>query len=186
MTDTVTSTPPAPAPPPASEPHSTPRRVAANAFNPFAAQIVTKVLMLFYAIVQYRLIGGGAFALGDYFLAGLVFMYTSTIADWGLGTLLTREGAKARGTGTENEHVASLFGETLVLRLFISLALFVPVALFTAIYLTWFSLTPEGAWSIVILTVALIPGAFSSSVTALLFAYERMSLPAVIGIATSF
>src|SRR5207244_6300835 len=73
------------------------RRVASNALNPFAAQVFTKVLMLGYGVAQFRLVGGGA--LGDYFLATILFLYTSTISDWGLGTLLTREVAKERGDG---------------------------------------------------------------------------------------
>src|SRR5438105_7316063 len=103
------------------------RRVAVNALNPFVAQVVTKGLMLGYGIVQYRLLGGGAQALGDYFLAALVLLYTSTISDWGLGTLLTREVAKDRGAEGETGRVAALFRQTLSLRVAISVALFLPV-----------------------------------------------------------
>lgn len=165
---------------------SSARRVAANALNPFAAQIVTKVLMLGYGIAQYRLIGGGSERLGDYFLAALVFLYTGTISDWGLGTLLTRETARDRGVEGEDERLAFIFQQTLSLRIAISLALLPPVCIFVAIYSAFFGLSAGGAWATIILTLALLPGAFSGSVTALLFAYERMSLPAVIGIATSF
>ena len=162
------------------------RRVAANAFNPFAAQLVTKVLMLGYGIVQYRLVGGGQQHLGDYFLAGLVLMYAGTIADWGLSTFLTREVAKERDAQGAETRAAHIFAQTLALRLAISLALFVPVGIFIALYASFFGLSPEGAWTTLILTLSLLPSAFSGSVTALLFAYERMSLPALIGIATSF
>ncbi len=162
------------------------RRVAANALNPFAAQIATKLLMLGYGIAQYRFIGGGKGHLGDYFLAALVFLYTSTISDWGLSTLLTREVAKDRGVEGEAERVALIFRQTLSLRIYISLALLLPVCLFVIVYAALFKLSPDGAWATIILTVALLPGAFSGSVTSLLFAYERMSLPAIIGIATSF
>ena len=155
--------------------------VAINTLNPFLAQVFTKVLMLGYLIVQYRLIGGGAGKLADYFLAGIVLMYTGTISDWGLSTLLTREVAK-EGEGAQ---AAQLFRETLALRLIISLGLFLPVGLFVLIYLAWFGLSAEGAWVTLLLTLSLLPGAFSGSVTALLYARERMSPPAVVSIATS-
>ena len=155
--------------------------MAVNTLNPFIAQIFTKVLMLGYLIVQYGLIGGGAGKLADYFLAGIVLMYTSTIADWGLSTLLTREAAKEG----EGQRTAHLFRETLALRLNISLCLFLPVGLFVLVYAAWFGLSAEGVWVTLLLTLSLLPGAFSGSVTALLYARERMSSPAAIGIATS-
>src|SRR4051812_5039733 len=139
--------------------------------------------MLGYGIVQFRLVGGAQ--LGDYFLAAILFLYTSTISEWGLGTLLTREVAKDRGQAGENERERALFGETLALRLAISLALFVPVGLIVGIYLAFFDLSTQGAWAALLLTISLLPGAFSGSVTALLYAHERMSLPAAIGVATS-
>ena len=79
---------PTPTPTPAPATRSQARRVAANAILRRAHSY--EVLMLGYGIVQYRLIGGGAFALGDYFLAGLVFMYTGTIADWLINTAHAR------------------------------------------------------------------------------------------------
>ncbi len=160
------------------------RRVAFNTLNPFAAQLFTKVLMLGYAIVQFRVLGSQANGvLGDYFVAGIVLLYTSTIAEWGLGTFLTREVAKERDS---ERQVSTLFRRTLTLRLGISLALFLPVALFILLYGSFSKLTIEGAWAVAILTLSLLPAAFSGSVTAVLYAYERMSLPAMIGIVTAF
>jgi O-antigen/teichoic acid export membrane protein len=168
-------------PPPAQ--HAA-RRVAINAANPFVAQVATKVLMLGYTFLQFRLLGGQTAApLADYFLAGIILLYTSTISDWGLSTLLTREVAKSEGT--QERDTEELFRRTLGLRLLISLALFVPVGLFVAAYLALSSLSVAGAWTVLLLTLSLLPGAFSGSVTALLYARERMSLPAAIGVATS-
>jgi O-antigen/teichoic acid export membrane protein len=165
------------------------RRVAINAFNPFAAQVFTKLLMMGYGIVQYRALGAEAGGvLGNYFLAGYVLLYTSTISEWGLGTYLTREVAKERSS---HDEVSKLFHRTLTLRLGISLALFLPVALLIALYLGVFNriglfgLTTEGAWAIAILTISLLPAAYSGTITSVLYAYERMSAPAVIGIGTS-
>jgi O-antigen/teichoic acid export membrane protein len=162
------------------------RRVAKNALSPFAAQLVTRALMLGYGIVQYRVLGGeGGRLLGDYFIAALIFMYVSTIADWGLGTLLTREVAKVRDDKSGADKIGNLFTQTLALRLLISLALFIPVLAFLELSTSYFNLTAEGVWATIILTISLLPGALSASVTALLHAYERMSLPAAIGVATA-
>jgi O-antigen/teichoic acid export membrane protein len=131
--------------------------------------------------VQFRLIAGES--LGGYFLATIVFSYTSTISEWGLGTLVSRDVARSRDTAEEREQVSTLFSQTLTLRLLISLALFIPIAIFTLIYLAFFNLPPEGAWAIAILTISLLPSAFSGTVTSLFYAYERMSLPALIATA---
>src|SRR5262245_23741074 len=88
--------------PVSTETGSAARRVAINAFNPFAAQVFTRILMLGYVVVQYRVLGAEANGvLGNYFLAGIILMYASTIAEWGLGTYLTREVAKERGSDSE-------------------------------------------------------------------------------------
>jgi O-antigen/teichoic acid export membrane protein len=180
------------------------RRVALNAVNPFILQVFTRLMMMGYLVAQYRIVGGEAGGpLGDYFLAGTLFLYTSTVAEWGLGTLLTREAARltaddepefAYGSSTDdgrrateeaNQSIARLFRRTLSLRLLLSLLLFVPVLLYIATYLAFFSLTPEGAWSTLIITLSLLPGALSGSVTALLYARERMTMPALVGVGTA-
>ncbi|HEY0071281.1 MAG TPA: oligosaccharide flippase family protein, partial [Chloroflexia bacterium] len=164
---------------------STARRVALNAFNPFAAQLFTKLLMMGYTMVQYRLFANDQRALDGYILAGVVYSYTSTISEWGMGTLVPRDVARSRGTGNDVEVASALFTRSLALRLLISLGLFLPVAALIAVYTAFFNLRADGAWAVAILSLSLIPSALSGSVTALLYAYERMSLPAGIGIATS-
>ncbi|MEA2573261.1 MAG: hypothetical protein QOH93_559 [Chloroflexia bacterium] len=163
----------------------TARRVALNAFNPFAAQLFTKLLMMGYSMVQYRLFAGDQAALDGYILAGVIFSYTSTISEWGMGTLVPRDVARSRVTDDEAEVASTLFGRSLALRLLISLAMFLPVAVLIAVYTAFFHLRADGAWAVAVLSLSLIPSAFSGSVTALLYAYERMSLPAGVGIATS-
>jgi O-antigen/teichoic acid export membrane protein len=59
------------------------------------------------------------------------------------------------------------------------------VGLFILIYTSLFDLGTAGAWTVVVLTLSLLPGAFSGTVTSLLNAYERMTVPAVVGIGTS-
>lgn len=182
------------APPPDAQPLSPPtpvldgsantaRRVALNMANPFAAQLFTKLLMMGYLALQYRRIGGAS--IGWYLLAGLIFSYAGTVAEWGMGTLVSRDVAKHLSALDGAEATSTLFARSLRLRLLVSLGLFLPVALITAVYVAFFHMPEEGAWSVAILTLSLIPSAFSGSVSALLFAYERMSLPAGIGVITS-
>ncbi len=155
------------------------RQVAINAFNPFVAQVFTKVLMLGYGILQYRLVDGGL--LGGYILAAIVFLYTSTISEWGLGTLLSRDVAKNAGKSGEETETAHIFKQALTIRLSISLLLFVPVGLYVAAR----GMSAETMWAVALLTLSLFPGAFSGSVTAVLYGHERMSVPALIGVITS-
>lgn len=166
--------------PPQIEAGSAARRVALNTLSPFIAQIVTKGLMFAYVIVQYRLAGNGP--LGNYILPGIVLLYASTVSEWGLGTLLTREAARSEG---KEAHTAALFRQTLRLRLFISISLLLPVALIAAAYLATGNLSVDGTWATLILGLSLLPGALSGSVTALLYSQERISLPAAIGVGTA-
>ncbi len=167
------------------------RRVAANTLNPFVAQVVTKVMTLGYMIVQYRVLGGQANGvLGTYLLATVVLLYVGTVSEWGLGTLLTRELARARGSaGEAGSMVNRLFAQTLALRLLLSAAMFVPVGIFIFVYTNLANSMSDwgegGSWALIILTASLLPGAFSGTVSSVLFAYERMTLPALVGIGTA-
>jgi O-antigen/teichoic acid export membrane protein len=162
------------------------RRVALNALNPFLAQIFTKLLMMGYLIAQYRIVGGGAGGpLGDYFLAGTLYLYTSTVAEWGLGTLFTREAARTNEGPDGQSRTTYLFTQTLALRLLLSVLLFVPVGIYLLVYTNLFGLTSQGMWATLIITLSLLPAAVSGSVTAMLFAREQMTLPAMIGVGTA-
>src|SRR6266540_4231753 len=83
------------------------RNTALNALNPFVAQVATRLLMLAYTVVQFRIVAGES--LGGYILATIVFSYTSTISEWGLGTLVQRDVARSRDTPSERENASILF-----------------------------------------------------------------------------
>jgi O-antigen/teichoic acid export membrane protein len=154
------------------------RRVALNALSPFATQVFTKLLMLGYGILQFRLVDG--LLLGGYILATIIFSYTGTISEWGLGTLLSRDVARDLGT-EKRQDVPRIFGQALAVRLGISLLLFVPVALYVALQ----GMDAQTAWAVALLTFSLLPSSFSGSVTAVLYGHERMSLPAVVSVITT-
>jgi O-antigen/teichoic acid export membrane protein len=159
-----------------------------NAASPFAARLFLSLLNLGYYIVQVHLITAGA--LDQYIYASLVWLYASTITDWGLGTLLTRNLASARHgettLGAESAPARRLFAETFGLRLGLSALALVPLAL-----LAWTppgqalgNLTPEGSWAILLLGLSLLPGSFSAAASALYYAYERMGWPSLVQIVT--
>lgn len=159
-----------------------------NAASPFAARLFLSLLNLGYYIVQVHLITQGA--LDQYIYASLVWLYASTITDWGLGTLLTRNLASARHgettLGGESAAARRLFAETFGLRLGLSALALVPLAL-----LAWTppgqalgNLTPDGSWAILLLGLSLLPGSFSAAASALYYAYERMGWPSLVQIVT--
>ncbi len=172
---------PPPAPPPAP---NRARRVMRNAASPFAARLFLSVLNLGYYTVQIHLITKGV--LDQYIYATLILLYAGPITDWGLGTLLTRNLAQARQgettPGSERAAARRLFAEMFGLRLALSAAALIPLAL-----LAWtpqgqalFKLTPEGSWAIMLLGLSLLPGSFSAAASALYYAYERMGWPSAV------
>jgi O-antigen/teichoic acid export membrane protein len=118
---------------------------------------------------------------GQYLFASLVWLYANTITDWGLGTWLTRELAAHRGDHTP-EQARRLFAQTLGLRLALSLLALLPLGALalSAAGRATFQITDQGTGAILLLGLALIPGAFAGSVTALYNAYERMGPPAAV------
>jgi O-antigen/teichoic acid export membrane protein len=161
--------------------------VARNAASPFAAQLFLRVLNTGYFTVQVYLLSQGA--LGQYVIATLVWMYASTVTDWGLGTLLTRNLARARQAGAAATDLAParrLFAELFGLRLALSLAALLPLAAlaWTPLGQDGLRLTDDGAWAIVLLGLSLLPGSFAASASALYYAYERMGWPAAVQVVT--
>src|SRR5215216_5096673 len=72
---------------------NTARRVVKNSAVPTATRLLVRAIDMAFALVLYRLLTGTA--IGQYDLAALlVVQYLGTFADFGLGTLLTREVAR--------------------------------------------------------------------------------------------
>jgi O-antigen/teichoic acid export membrane protein len=166
------------------------RRVARNIAGPFAAQLLGRFLTTAYAVAQFRLMAspGQSNELQCYIIAALITTYAGIITDWGLSTWLTREVAAHRGDADALEKTRTFFGETLAARL--GLAVLACAALLivavTPALSRLFQLSASGAAALVLLGLALLPGAFSSAVTAVYNAYERMSLPAWLTVLTAF
>ena len=162
-----------------SDTGNTGRRVLKNSAVPFAARLIVRALDLIFAVILLSTLPGAA--IGSYtFAALLVVQYFGTVSEFGLGVLLTREVARDPQAGPR------LFGATLALRWLLSAASFPAAALLIAIYTligglgAGEAISPTGQQVIWILLLTLIPGAYSSAVTALYNAAERMEVPAFV------
>ncbi len=176
------------APPVAPAADEAARRVARNIGSPFAAQLVVRFFSTAYYALQVRLMAapGQASELQQYIIAMLIWTYASAIADWGLGTWLTREVAAHRADPDGPAVVRRLFAETLAVRLGLAVLALLPLGLValsgpgTAVL----QLTSAGTTAVLLLGLSLLPGAFSSAVTALYNAHERLTVPAGIQVVT--
>lgn len=146
------------------------RRILRNSLIPLVSNLAARVMALAIGVVlAYRLGPDGA---GAYAFAVNLWLYASIVADFGLGTWLTREVARS----PERARVA--LAETLGLRLLLSAAV-MPVLVGVA---AGYALLGAVEWAVVatvaLLGLGLLPGAISAAVTALFNAHERMVFPA--------
>lgn len=166
------------------DPANTARRVVKNSAVPLTARLLVRALDLVFAVILLSTLPGEA--IGPYtFAALLVVQYFGTIAEFGLGVLLTREAAR------DPSAARSLFGATLALRWLLALAAFPAAALLVGAYALLAGLgvgeaiSPAGQQVIWVLLLTLVPSAYSGAVTALYNAAERMEVPALVELVTA-
>jgi O-antigen/teichoic acid export membrane protein len=171
-------------PPPkdGSESISTARRVARNSISPLLAQLLTKAIDTVYGLVVLRLISDKLN--GDYAFAVSIWLYASTITNWGLDVLLIRD--VARDKAQANRY----FSNTLLLRLGLSLLATVLLVLLlvpnpTLLLGTHLENAGYAIVATLLLAVSLLPGALAAACTAVFQAHERMTVPAVVTIITA-
>lgn len=146
--------------------------MARNSLLPLVANIVGRAMSIVIAVVMARTLG--AAGTGLYAVAVNLWLYASIIADFGLGTWLTRE--VARHPENARQHV----GDALGLRLLLC-ALALPVLLLAALiagYIEGGRADPILLATVALLGVGLVPGAVSASGSALFNAKEEMTFPA--------
>jgi O-antigen/teichoic acid export membrane protein len=167
------------------DPANSARRVVKNSAVPLVLRLVVRALDLLFAFVLLDTLRGAD--VGPYTFAALfVVQILGTFTEFGLGVLLTREVAR------DPSAAQRYFGATLALRGVLVLVGALPVAalligaygLLAALNLGE-GITPIGQQAIWILVLTLIPGAYSSAVTALYNAAERMEVPAVVEVITA-
>jgi O-antigen/teichoic acid export membrane protein len=162
------------------------RRVARNSVAPFAANLVGRAVAIVLAVVMARTLG--ASGTGLYAVAVNLWLYASIVADFGLGTWLTREVARLAGTGTEHRAQARrTVADALGLRLILS-ALALPLLLIAGLIAG--AIQGSGPDRVLLATLALLgvgllPGAVSAAGTALFNAYEEMTFPAAVQLGTA-
>ncbi|GAB4124460.1 MAG: flippase [Roseiflexaceae bacterium] len=166
------------------DPTNTARRIFKNSAVPLVLRMFVRGLdMAFFVVLQRSLPGA---EIGPYNLATLyVGQYLATIAEFGLGVLLTREVAR------DPSAARRLFGVTLMMRILLVAIATAPAA---ALLIGGFGLLgasgfgeaidPVGQQAIWILLLTLLPSAYSGAVTALYNANERMEVPALIEVVT--
>jgi len=159
----------------------TAQRVAKNTLVPMGMSLLNKGVDFVFAMLRLRVLspageGSYTFAIGFYTLFEILIRF-------GLGTLLTREVAKARGQANR------FFGNVMAIRLRLWLASLPIIALLCFVYYRWGdlfgqqSLTNEEALTIALFGLALLFASLSDAVTATFNAYEKMEFPA--GIASA-
>lgn len=152
-------------------------RVAKNSLTPMLTSLLNKLISAAFAMVVLRWLGPEG--VGKYAFAIIVSTYFEIFTNFGLSTLLTREVAKDRRTGSR------YLSNTMLLRL-ILLLLSVPLLL--ALIFVWrslFGLDRDTALAILLLGAALVPGNVATGLSSLFYAHERMEYPAAVSIVTT-
>ncbi|MDE3091220.1 MAG: oligosaccharide flippase family protein, partial [Chloroflexota bacterium] len=135
--------------------------VAKNSLLPMATSLLLKIFPLALALLSLRILGPTG--TGRYAWAVTVFFFASTITDFGLGILVTREVSRDRTQA--NRYLTN----TLVLRAILWALAVVPFGFVPLIY----GVTPDTAITFGLLMVGLLPSSLSASLAFLFNAYER-------------
>ncbi len=153
------------------------RLILRNASVPLLAQLLNKGVDLVFAMIVLRALGPQGN--GELAFATVVWLYTSTVADFGL-TLWT-----AREVASRPEEEGHLLGNSFLLRCLVTLAIG-PLAL-ALIYLYFSSsrLSVEGALAALMFLASLLPSSWASSLTGILNGKEMMVLPALVSVFTN-
>jgi len=155
------------------------RRVLKNSLTPLIARLINRAVDFAFAIVVLHYLGVEGY--GAYAIAALlVGQYLTTVADFGLSTLSTREVAR------EPEAANRYLSNTTLLRWALS-ALSLPLC---ALIIFIYSRTPqplsvEAQAALWLLAAGLFPAGLAAAVSALFTARERLEVPALAGLLTN-
>jgi O-antigen/teichoic acid export membrane protein len=156
---------------------STLQKVAKNSLFPMATSFLNKFLDMGFAIYMLRELGPEG--MGRYTFAVVVIGYLDIFANFGLGTLLTREVARDRSVANR------YLGNTLAMRL-VLWGLSLPLmALLLGPGAGPMGITSDVALAIVLLALGLLPSLASGALSALFQAYEKFEYPAAVTVLTT-
>jgi O-antigen/teichoic acid export membrane protein len=148
------------------------QRLARNSLFPMSTSLLNKLLDMGFAMYMLRVLD--IESVGKYAFAVVVIGYLDIMANFGLGTLLTREVAASREAGSR------YFGNTLVTRLALWVASLGVVAVLLGPGAGIFGITPDIGTAILLLAFALLPSLVSGTISALFMAHERFEYPAAV------
>jgi len=146
------------------------QRVAKNTLIPMGMSLLNKGVDFVFAMLRLRVLSPGGE--GSYTFAIAFHTFFEIIIRFGLGTLLTREVAKAR------EGASRFFSNVVALRVKLWLASLPVILLLVLGYWRWGGLTGEEAAAIALFSIALLFASFADAVSATFNAYEKMEFPA--------
>jgi O-antigen/teichoic acid export membrane protein len=151
-------------------------RIAKNSILPMATSLLMKLIDLAFALLSLRVLGPTG--TGRYGWAITVWLLANTIADFGLGILVTREVSRERAQA--NRYLTN----TAILRFLLWAASLLPVAALTALYLAFFDLTPDTAGALALLMIGMLPSSLAASLAFLFNAYEKFEYRIAVDFAT--
>ncbi len=149
------------------------KRLAKNTIALTFASIVPKIFTIVFTVYAARKLG--SLGLGEYAIAGSVVGLFSVFTELGLNNLFVREVARYR------DKTGYYLGSMLVLKACLSAVVLLSIGLVTK--LLGYSEVVEQ--TIYLLALALVFSSFSSLLTSLFQAYEKMEFNAILGILNS-
>ncbi|MGB8646306.1 MAG: oligosaccharide flippase family protein [Anaerolineae bacterium] len=150
--------------------------IARNSVVPMVSSFITQGISFAFALVMLRVLGPEN--VGRYTFAVTVWFFTSSVTDFGLGILMTRE--VSRDKSQANRYLTN----TAILRTALTLAAALPLALFVALYVALFQLTTDTVIAIALLWLGLFPTNLAASLSFLFNAHERFEYPTAVALGT--
>lgn len=155
------------------------RRVLKNSLAPIVANLINKAIDFAFAVVVLHYLGvegNGRYALA----ALLVGQYLTTVSDFGLGILASREVARNHAEGNRY-----LWNTTWLRWALGGLSLLVIPAIVRLYSLTREPMHPDTVAALWLLGASLFPAGLAAAVSSLFTAYERMEVPAFAALLTN-
>ncbi len=156
---------------------STIQRLTKNSVFPMATSLLNKLLSMGFAMYMLRVLG--AEGAGKYAFAVVVLGYLDILANFGLGTLLTREVARDRAAANR------YLGNTLATRMLLWVLAMVVVGMLLGPLSGPLGVTPDVGLAILLLAIGLLPSMVAGTLSSLFQAYEKFEYPAAVTVLTT-
>ena len=154
-----------------------PLRVAQNSLFPLSSSLFNRLLDLGFFVVLLRALGPQG--VGQYTGAIAYVGYFEVFVHFGLGTLLIREVAR------DATQCGRYFWNSLVLRIALWAAFLPVLYLLVQPLAPTLGLTSASAAALALFVLGILPGQVSGSVSSVLIAFERNSIPAALAVFTN-